>query len=353
MNFHDAMRHLDQGDFAACYLVTGEESFLVHKLLQSFLEKVLDPSTTDFNLSRFQGETLLPGEVISIANTFPVFSDRRMLIIQNADQIKDEQGDFLAYLNHPSESTVLVFVAQKPDMRKKLFSTLKKRAMHFTCPRLYDREIPVWIAREAKQKGLNLSQEAIWFLKEHLGNDLAALQGEIEKIWLYVAGENADLKKEVSGPIVQRIVGGGRSHSIFELTNAVANKDIAKAIRLLNHLLSEGAHPLYILTMLTRQWRQFALARAGMDAGLPESVISKKVPMPPGLFRRFLQQLNSWQSREIRQAFTRSLSADSQLKGGSLSPAFVLEALLLDLCRTSSAEKIRRGYTISFHDQVG
>ncbi len=351
MNFQDGMRHLDQGHFSSCYLVTGEESFLVQKLLRRFLEKAIDPETLDFNLHRFQGESLVPDAVISIANTFPVFSSRRMLIIQNADQIKDEGGDFLAYLNNSSETTVLVFVAEKPDMRKKLFATLKKRATLVTCPRLYEREIPAWIAGEAKQKGLHLSQEAIWFLKEHLGSDLSALQREIEKIWLYVAEETSVSEEEVSGALVQRVVGGGRSHSIFELTNAVGDKNITKAIRLLNHLLSEGAHPLYILTMLTRQWRQFAVARETLDSGEPESSVSKKVPMPPGLFRRFLQQLHLWQSGEIRQAFERSLSADSQLKGGSLSPGFVLEGLLLDLCRPSDSGSVGEGYTLPFRYQ--
>jgi len=352
MNFQNGLKHLDQEHFSSCYLVTGEESFLVQRLLRHFIKKAIDPETLDFNLHHFQGESLVPDAVISIANTFPVFSSRRMLIIQTADQIKDERGDFLSYLNNPSETTVLVFVAEKPDMRKKLFSTLKKRATLFTCPRLYDREIPAWIAQEARQKELSLSQEAIWLLKEHVGSDLATLQREIEKTWLYVAGETSDSEEEVSAALVQKVVSGGRSHSIFELTNAVGDKDIKKATRLLNHLLSEGAHPLYILTMLTRQWRQFAVAKRAMDSGIPESAISKKVPMPPGLFRHFLQQLRLWQSPEIRRAFERSLSADSQLKGGSLSPGFVLEALLLDLCQPSGSGPVGEGYTLPFRAQV-
>lgn len=346
MNFQEGMRHIDQENYSSCYLITGEETFLVQQLLSHFLEKAIDPETSDFNLHRFQGESLVPDAVISIALTFPVSSSRRLLIIQNADQIKDEGGDFLDYLSNPSETTVLVFVAEKPDMRKKLFSTLKKRATLLTCPRLYDREIPGWIAQEAYKKDLQLSQEAVWFLKEHIGSDLAALQREMEKVWLFVAGERLASEEEVSSALVQRVVGGGRSHSIFELTNAVGNKNITEAIRLLNHLLSEGAHPLYILTMLTRQWRQFAVAREALDSGLPESSISKKVPMPPGLFRRFLQQLHLWQSSEIQQAFEQSLSADSQLKGGGLSPGFVLEGLILDLCRPSGSGPVGGNYML-------
>lgn len=178
-------------------------------------------------------------------------------------------------------------------------------------------------------------------ISDAVASDDPGLIGETEK--------SKESKEEVSGAVVQKVVGGGRSHSIFELTNALGDKDLPKAIRLLNQLLSEGAHPLYVLSMLTRQWRQFFIAREAIDAGEANSVISKKVPMPPGLFSRFLQQLQKWRSMEIRQAFDRCLSADSQLKGGSLSHRFILEALLLDLCRPSESALSSPGYSPPFY----
>ncbi len=346
MTFEDAQRHLARAQFSPLYLMTGDEPFLIDTLLDQFSDKGLEPGTQSFNFSRLQGSNTSVEAILAIANTFPINSPRRMIWIHNADQLKDERGLFLGYFANPSETTLLVFIAEKPDMRKKFFSTLKKKATLMHCPRPRDGEVPAWIRRAAKKNGLDLSEEVTWFLKEHLGRDLLAIHQEIEKLALFCAGENGSETKIVSIEIAQEIIGAGRSHTIFELTDALGNKNGEKALILLGKLLSEGAHPLFILTMLVRLWRQMAIAKTLIDSGQAQAV-AKRVPMPPSLLQRFLRQLKQWQQDEIQKAFEQALSVDSQLKGGSLPARIVLETLLLDLCRPKITEK-RHDYSLAF-----
>lgn len=372
MTYQEALKHLDQKRFSSLYLLSGEEPFLIEALLRRFREKALDAAAFDFNYDQFRGEEIDPQEVLLIAQTFPVFSPHRLLIIQNADQITDDREAFPAYLENPSETTILVFVAAKPDMRKKLFSTLKKKGVVITCPPLYDNEVPQWIVQEGKKRGLHFSKEALWYLKEHLGTDLFSIQHEIDKLALHLsdAGAQGDEKmppvhsgpgsagaeegplasavKEISSEAVQQVIADGRSHSIFELVSAVGEKNVKAAFKLLADLLSEGERPLFILTMLMRQWRMMAIAKEGILAGKPESAVGKKVPMPPRLLGPFFQQLKKWKSEEIRTAFDLSLAVDSQLKGGRQSPSFVLEGLILDLCQSHVSRPTHSGYTLPF-----
>jgi DNA polymerase-3 subunit delta len=367
MTFQEALKHLNQKHFSPCYLLCGEEPFLVQELLRQFREKALDPTAIDFNYDQLRGEEVDPEEVLLIAKTFPLLSPRRLLIVLNADQIKDDREAFLSYLENPSETTTLVFVAAKPDMRKKLFTTLKKKGVVMTCSPLYDNEVPQWIAQEGRKRALHFSKEALWYLKEHLGNDLFSIQQEIEKVALHLsdaekkepstdtgtspAGADSFVRlgeKEISSEMVQQVIGDGRSHSIFEFVGAVGEKNVKGAFKILTALLAEGEHPLFILTMLMRQWRMMAIAKEGIQSGKAESVIGKKVPMPPRLLTPFFQQLKGWKSEEIRKAFDLSLAADSQLKGGRQSPSFVMEALILDLCQPPVSRPIKPGYTIPF-----
>ena len=147
--------------------------------------------------------------------------------------------------------------------------------------------------------------------------------------------------------VVQTVVGNGRSHSIFELTNAVSARDVQEAVKLLRSILSEGAHPLFVLTMLTRLWRQMAMAKRLILTG-QSSTVAKKVPMPPSLFQSFLQQLKKWSLDDIQWAFELSLSADSQLKGSALSRKSILETLVLDLCIGSQTPSKSGAYSIPF-----
>lgn len=342
MTYTEAVKHLEQARFSPIYLLTGEEPFFIQQILRGFREKVLEEASRDFNYDHFQGESLDPRQVLMTAKTFPLFSARRLVIIQNADLIKDEREALLSYLESPCDTTVLVFVAAKPDMRKKLFTALKKKGAAIHCAPLTEQALPGWIAQEGKRRGVSLSEEATWYLKERLGNDLFLIQQEIDKFSLHSSD-----KKEVSLEMVQQLIAGGRSHSIFELVRAVGEKNLKRSLTLLSSLLEEGEHPLFILTMLTRQWRLMATAREGIDAGKSETAVGKKVPMPPSLLPAFFKQLRNWKGSDIRRAFDLSLAADSQLKGGRQSAPQVLEMLLLDLCRPHPTSQ-RTGYTLPF-----
>ncbi|TAJ98861.1 MAG: DNA polymerase III subunit delta [Candidatus Manganitrophaceae bacterium] len=342
MTYPDALKHLEQARFFPVYLLTGEEPFFIHQLLSRFREKVLDEAARDFNYDQFQGEGVDPAQATMIAKTFPVFSPRRLVIIQNAELIKDEREIFLNYLDAPCETTVLLFVAAKPDLRKKLFAALKKKGTTIHCAPLSEQALPGWILQEGKKRGIDFSEEATWCLKEHVGNDLFLIQQEIDKLALHLTEG-----KKIPLEMVQQLIAGGRSHSIFELTRALGEKDLKRSLALLSSLLAEGEHPLFILTMLTRQWRLMAVAREALDAGKSEGAVGKKVPMPPNLLPSFFKQLRNWKGGDIRRAFDLSLAADSQLKGGRQLPAQVLEMLMLDLCRPLATSQ-RTGYTLPF-----
>ncbi|WDT82170.1 MAG: hypothetical protein MPW14_10825 [Candidatus Manganitrophus sp.] len=133
MTYTEAVKHLEQARFSPIYLLTGEEPFFIQQILSGFREKVLEEASRDFNYDHFQGESLDPHQVLMTAKTFPLFSMRRLVIIQNADLIKDERETLLGYLESPCDTTVLVFVAAKPDMRKKLFTALKKKGTAIHC----------------------------------------------------------------------------------------------------------------------------------------------------------------------------------------------------------------------------
>lgn len=349
MTFQEALKHLDKGVFSPVYLITGDEPFLIETLLRHFLKQGLEASAHGFNFNPFRAGETSPEIMLSIANTFPILSPRRMVWIQNADLLKDDRGLFLNYLDNPAETTLLVFIAEKPDLRKKLFSVLKKKAVLIMCPRLKERELPAWIRQAAKKAGLTLSEEVIWFLQEHLGADLFSIHQEIEKLALFCVGEGLGMGAEaVSVAAAQKIIGNGRAHSIFELTHAVGNKDCKTALVLLEKMLAEGAHSLFILTMLVRLWRQMAIARDLIDSGQAGAVASR-VPMPPSLLQTFLQQVRRWSREEIETAFERALSADSQLKGGGLPEKVVMQTLLMDLClEPRGALSARSAYSLPF-----
>jgi DNA polymerase-3 subunit delta len=266
-----------------------------------------------------------------------------LIIIQNAHLIKENPEGLIPYLNNPSETTILVFVAPKIDAKKKIFSILKNKTEPIVCQTLYKSQVKGWILQEGKKKGLHFTEEALWFLQEHLGNDLFLIQQEMNKLSVHLGPQATGM---VALQVCQAVIGGGRYHSVFELLDRIGKKDVKGAILLLESLHAEGEYPLVTLSMLLRQWRMMAHAREEMDSGLSESAVGGRLPLPPSFRTAFLKMLCNWDITEIQAGFSLALAADSALKGGAASSLFTLEALLIDLICKHPRKKEQ--YTLPF-----
>jgi DNA polymerase-3 subunit delta len=324
MTYDEAQRLLRPEHLSPCYLVYGEERFFVDNILAWFIEKAVDPGLRDFNYNRFDGTKVTPEEILMSAKSCPMVSPTRLIVVDDVDKVVDPKERLLSYLNAPVASTTIIFVAQKPDMRTKLFVKLKKQAVLIHCRPLYENEIPPFIQRSATARGILLSKDAILFLKEHLGKNLVLIQTELGKLALHSG------KEEISLDTVEQVIAGEREHTVFELLDSVCERNLEKALRVLSLMLSDGEPPLKILSMFMWQFRILASAKEAL-LSLPESAVGSKLKMPPSKLTAFFNRLRLWKSNEIRAAFDFFREADLQLKGGALAHSIVLERLILNL----------------------
>jgi DNA polymerase-3 subunit delta len=319
--------------FSPLYLVHGEERFLMEEVHRRFLSTLVDPATQPFNYTPFNGEEAKADEILASAQTLPVFSQKRLVWVWDADRIEAVESErFLDYLERPAPDTVLVFAAAKPDFRKKLFVRLRSKGKLIPCAPLSEREIPRWIAERAKGMGLPLSEEVILYLKERMGNNLHGLLNEIEKIRLIAGG-----KSDLSVDDLKDLVVGSRGRSVFDWLRPVGEKNLSLSLSRLNELLDDGEHPLLLLTMLARQLRQMACAKEHLARRGNPSELPRLLRFPPTVLQPFLQQLKRWTAEEIAEGLALCLETDLQLKGGALPGPRLLEGLLFDLCGKSGA----------------
>jgi DNA polymerase-3 subunit delta len=309
------------------YFVTGEEPYFIRQAIACFRDRI-DPAARDFNSDIFVGAEVNVSRLIQLAQTFPVNHPHRLIVVKEADQIKNGAA-LVPYLEKPNPTTMFVLVAAKPDMRMGLFIALKKTAKAIVCAPLKDNELVPWIAKAGQQMGLRLSKEALWSLKEQCGRNLLLIEQKLAILAL--SDSNGD---EVSGEMAQR-VGGGQNRTVFELVDLVSEKNMRGALGCLRDLLAEGESPLGILALLLRQWRMMSIAKQGRDSGLSETDAGSAAGLPPFLMAAFFRRLSRWRPDEIRRAFDLARAADSELKGGATPPHFVLEAMILNLCRAS------------------
>ena len=222
MSFQAFLHEIQQGLPLPLYLFHTSEPFLYREAIEA-IKRLVPDSEKDFNLHIF--DFLYPGEasfdqVLDVANTVPFFGKRRFVVFSgNLQKLSKKDMERLnAYVSNPSPGSVFVILHDgvlKKETREKL-KELKPISLD-----IRESEIPYWIRQRCRTKGLEISDEVADCLIGFVGPDLGLLSAEIEKISLL--GE-----KRIGMDDIADIIVGGRLYSIFELVDALREKNVEK-----------------------------------------------------------------------------------------------------------------------------
>jgi len=217
--------------FKNIYWLEGEEDYYIDMIVDYAEHKILDEAEAGFNLTVFYGKDADWAAVVNACKRYPMFAERQVVLLKEAQQMKDIDK-LESYVENPLSSTIFV-VAHKTktlDKRGKLYKTLKKSAEIFTSEKVKDYKLQEWIGEYVRSQGYKISSKAISLLDEHIGNDLNRIVNEIEKLALNLKG-----KKDITEDDIEKYIGISKEYNVFELQAAIAKKDLAKAIRIIQY----------------------------------------------------------------------------------------------------------------------
>ena len=215
--------------FRPVYVFAGEEAFFMDQAMDGIIEHSLEAHERDFNLTVLYGRDTDAATIISEAKRFPMMAERTVVLVKEAQQIKDIES-LATYVSNVQPSTVLALAlnGKKLDKRKALYKALQKHdAVYLEFPKLYDNQVPAWVESHARSKGLKMSGKAAALLGEYIGADLSRIAHELDKIAAFV-GEGG----EVSAQTIEERTGISREFNTFELIKALAAKESAQAYRI-------------------------------------------------------------------------------------------------------------------------
>jgi DNA polymerase-3 subunit delta len=213
------------------YWLEGEEDYYIDIVVDYAEHKILDEAEAGFNLTVFYGKDADWAAVVNACKRYPMFAERQVVILKEAQQMKDIDK-LESYVENPLSSTIFV-VAHKTktlDKRGKLYKALKKSAEIFTSEKVKDYKLQEWIGTYVRSQGYTINAKAISLLDEHIGNDLNRIVNEIEKLALNLKG-----KKDITEDDIEKYIGISKEYNVFELQAAIAKKDLAKAIKIIQY----------------------------------------------------------------------------------------------------------------------
>lgn len=327
MSLRELQNILQAGPLPGLVLLYGPESYFVEQGMRLIRDAVVAPENRDFNLSRYHGKDFKPGEVVEQARTFPVFADRRLVVIKDLhDASVDQLDGLLAYLDDPVPETVLLLTAEKIDARRKFYQVLKKTGKTFEFKKIYENQLPAFVRDLAKSFNVTLTGEGLKLFCKRVGTNLVEVQGELEKLYGYLGDRDIADEEDVAA-----IVSDTRIESIFDLTDALGEGDVSRAFHLLDRLLTEGQAPLMVLAMMTRHFRLMWKVHELVAQKVPQGEFPKRVGVSPYFLKGLIQQAVRFDSRQYRLVFNQLLATDLALKSSGSEPRMHLEKLVLDI----------------------
>ncbi|MCM2263715.1 MAG: DNA polymerase III subunit delta [Desulfuromonadales bacterium] len=308
-------------------LLHGEEGYLVEQAARQVTAAVVAADSRDFNLTVVHGRDLKGNALIDQARTLPVFASRRLVVIRNVHEAQAEQLEaFSAYLDDPVPETFLLVTATTIDKRRKFFQKFAQVGEIIEFRRLYENQLPQFIRDRAREAGRTFTGPALKLFCRRVGNNLAEVVGELDKLASYVGDREFFEEDDVAA-----VVSDTRVESVFALTDALGTGELAVALRLLGRLLDDGQPALVILSMLTRHFRQLWKARELLAQGVPQKDLPRRIGVNPYFLSGLLVQARNCSDDQLREAFPKFLAVDLSLKSGGDSRA-QLEGLVFALC---------------------
>lgn len=329
----DLRKQLSRREFAPVYLLFGAETFLRDLAAKTIADFVLkESSLREFNETVFSlgSDNLL--YALSAAEQLPMMAARRVIKItdvrisanSNKDNLKEENEDLLAsYLRRPAETSVVLFIADELDKRRKMAKLLIENSVAVEFTELKDFELLKWAADKLKESGVTADPKALEYLISLTGSNLGRLTNELDKLSTAVLPD-----KIITTELIEALVPNSKELSNFDLTDSLIAKNKSKTFQILYKILDDGAEPLMLLGLIANNFRRISLAKELMARGAEKKEVFRLIKMPPSKHDNFLVTARRIEREKLAKIIKRIAETDLAIKTSKATPQMQIEMLV-------------------------
>lgn len=312
-------------DFLPAYLIVGADELKREFVLGRLVERMAKLGDLDFNKDVFEGAAATPDELVGACNTLPFMSERRLVIVHNADKLKKPASEALvSYLEAPNDTTVLALVAEKLAKSTRLHKAVAKIGKNaiIDCAPKSARELPAQVRQFASSRQVSITQAAAEELISLIGESTVHLDGEIAKMAVAL-GKGAT----IDVPEVQTYVARVAEPKSWHLADAMAARDARACAELLARMSTQS--PFGLLTMCVNRIRDLLVAKelSGQGAGAIASALGK----PEWQVKNLPCWADGFSEPELEAALVSAASCDQAMKTGA-DQQLAFERWVLEVC---------------------
>ena len=310
---------LKTGNFSQIYLLYGEENYLKKQYKERFVKALL-PEGDTMNYAHYEGKGIDVREVIDLAETMPFFAERRVFVFENTGFFKSAAGAELAdYLKELPETAYFLFVEEEVDKRGKMYKAVKSKGRAVELPFQDENTLKRWVAGQIGRENKRITETDLVYFLNKVGIDMGNITKELEKLFCYALERDVITREDIDAVCVTQI-----SNHIFDMVNAVAEKQQKKALDLYYELLALKEPPMRILFLLTRQYRGLYQVKQLAQKGYGRKEIAEKAGLHPFAVGKYMEQAKRFQVKELRAILEDSVDIEQRVKTGLLTDSLAV-----------------------------
>ena len=312
---------IKSGQYKKVYLLYGEESFLKQSYKKKLKEAVAGDDTMNYNY--FEGKGLDVNELISLSDTMPFFSDKRLIIIEDSGFFKTSSEALADYLPMIPDTTCIVFVEDAVDKRNRLFKKVKELGHAAEMKRQDSAQLARWAGTILAQNGRKITGSTMNLFLERTGDDMENIRMELEKLISYTMGSDVVTTEDVEAVTTVQV-----TNKIFDMVNAIVTRKTRLAMDLYEDLLTLKEPPMRILFLIARQFNQLLLVKEMTAKGTDRGTIASKLKIPPFVAGKVSAQAGAFTRDQILSYVKGCVEAEEAVKTGKMNDRMAVELLI-------------------------
>ena len=351
------------------YLLHGDDEFSSREQLK----KLRQQGNFEYNQDVYDGAEVDLTTLLITTTTMPFLTDQRLVIVEGLPKRKRGEAAGEAASSTPAEvnesgakgsktkrgkkssksgpptraafektlaehvatmpdSTVLILLVDEAlDTANALVKAAEKhgKVIQSTVPK--GAGLENWIAKRAKANNVKIAPDAVTLLANFIGGQLRLLANELDKLATYV-GPGATITTE----IVRQLSAQVQEARIFDLTDALAQRNRKQALNILHDLLSDGEPPLKLISTITSQMRSLLLVKDLSQRGMRSPQIAATTGLAPFLVDKAMRQVGNFSVAQLESTYRQLLATDAALKRSKLTPEMALDLLVVNFGAVTS-----------------
>ncbi|MCW6682239.1 DNA polymerase III subunit delta [Aerococcaceae bacterium NML160702] len=317
MEYQKAIQAIQKGQVPPVVPVVGTEYFLQQEFLHTLLKQFGETDTLD--LSRVDLEEQTIDDVLDEAEMFSFFAEYRLIIVENASflgtqskqKLTDTQQERLThYIQSPNEMSVIVFLMpiEQLDKRKKLTKLFQQETMFVDVAPMSEKDVQQYMRRYLEADSLQLTRDALQELLVRTDYQLTNTMNEVAKL--------RNFEGEITLAVIQALVPRTLESDVFELTKAVLNRRVERAVNIYRDLVLLKHEPIALHALLVSQFRLMLQTKLLSQQGFLEGDIAKQLSAHPYRVKLALQEAGKYPVSRLVAVYQELIAMDYHMKTG-------------------------------------